>query len=341
MRIDIACFSGQGFALGKRLEEALRNAGDAARLSRCGVDAPLRQWAAERFRDADALVFIGAAGIAVRAIAPHIVAKTSDPAVVVLDDTGRFAIPLLSGHIGGANGLAEKIAALVGAMPVVTTSTDRNGVFAIDVWARRNGFAIVNPERIKTVSAKLLSGLEARLYSAFPVAGRLPDEIALAADCFDVLVDIRVPAASDALCLVPPAAVLGLGCRKGVSAETIERAFAAFCEAAGVFPQAFGKVCSIDMKAAEPGILAFCEKRGLPFETYGIDVLERVDGEFAFSPFVSAVAGIGTVCERSAVAGSGEGGELLAGKTVIDGIAMAAAVRKYRVRFAADGGEDE
>lgn len=119
---------------------------------------PLDQWTREHFRTGNALIFVGAAGIAVRAIAPYIRSKTTDPAVVVVDEGGQFAVPILSGHLGGANDLARKIAASCGAQPVITTATDINGIFAVDEWARRQNCVIQNPEKIKTISGTLLAG---------------------------------------------------------------------------------------------------------------------------------------------------------------------------------------
>lgn len=333
MRIELVCFTERGGGLGERLGRLLRESGDAARLERCGGGGrSLRQWADEAFRCADALVVIGAAGIAVRAVAPLIVSKLSDPAVVVVDEGGRFVVPLLSGHIGGANALAERIAGLIGAVPVVTTATDVNGVFAVDVWARENGMAIRNPERIKHVSATLLAGGRVALATAFPVVGRLPEGIGVVGEGrADIVVDIRETAVSDALGLVPPIAVLGVGCRKGVPLAVIERAFEEFCGRFALLPEAFAKVCSIDIKAEEEGVKAFCQNRSLPFETFSAERLMQVAGEFSGSDFVSSVTGADNVCERSAVLGSG--GELLIGKTVVGGVALAAAVRKYAVRF--------
>ena len=111
-----------------------------------------------QFAQADALIFVGAVGIAVRAIAPHCKSKATDPAVVVLDECGRFAVPLLSGHLGGANALARALAEACGAIPVITTATDANGVFAVDEWAKAQGCAVLEPERIKLVSGALLAG---------------------------------------------------------------------------------------------------------------------------------------------------------------------------------------
>lgn len=336
MRIDIACFTERGRTLGERLERELRGDGDTVRLVRCGPGVPVVQWVAERFHDTDALVFIGAAGIAVRALAPAIVSKTSDPAVVVADDGGRFAVSLLSGHIGGANELAERIGTLIGAVPVITTATDAGGVFAIDVWATKKDMRIANPERIKIVSAKLLAGGIVRIRSAFPVAGDPPDGVILTSGDSDVIVDCRAAGEPEGLHLIPRAATLGIGCRKNTTVEAIEKAFQHFCETSGVCRQAFEKVCSIDRKRDEPGLVAFCGKHGLPFETFAAETLAGAKGDFISSDFVAAVTGVDNVCERSAVMGS-RGGTLAVGKAVVGGIAMAAAFRAYTVNFGNDG----
>ena len=117
-------FTDTGLALAKRLADALPGS-----VARCGQDgASLAEWTSTQFVQSDALIFVGAAGIAVRAIAPHCKSKTTDPAVVVVDECGRFAVPILSGHLGGANDLARAIAAVCGAVPVITTATEANGL---------------------------------------------------------------------------------------------------------------------------------------------------------------------------------------------------------------------
>lgn len=118
----------------------------------------LRAWTKENFRTGRVLVYIGACGIAVRAIAPYVGSKTTDPAVLVIDERGRYVIPILSGHIGGANRWAKYIAALLGepTQAVLTTATDVNGLPAIDEIAVRNGLQIDDMERAKAFSAALL-----------------------------------------------------------------------------------------------------------------------------------------------------------------------------------------
>ena len=125
-------FTAKGEALARRLAEALPGS-----VSRCGGDVTLKGWTAEHFAQDEALIFVGAVGIAVRAIAPHCKSKAADPAVVVVDEGGNFAVPLLSGHLGGANALARALAKACDAVPVITTATDVNGLFAVDQARQR------------------------------------------------------------------------------------------------------------------------------------------------------------------------------------------------------------
>ena len=130
MTIALTAFTARGLALAQRLADGLNAQDDTAAVTPCfGPEhLSLADFTANAFAQADALVFVGAAGIAVRAIAPHLSSKTRDPAVVVLDETGAFAVSLLSGHLGGANALTLRLAGLCGAQPVITTATDRSGL---------------------------------------------------------------------------------------------------------------------------------------------------------------------------------------------------------------------
>ena len=125
------------------------------------VDFSLDDFVKDSFRQGNVLIFVGAAGIAVRAIAPYIEDKTKDPAVIVIDEEGRNVIPLLSGHIGGGVREAKKITELLGANLVVTTASDVSGEFAVDVFASENGFAISDMKKAKEFTARLLEEKEA------------------------------------------------------------------------------------------------------------------------------------------------------------------------------------
>ena len=225
--ITYAAFTETGLALAETLARALPGP-----VTRCGHGGPsLAEWTAAAFAQNEALIFVGAVGIAVRAIAPLCRSKASDPAVVVVDECGHFAVPLLSGHLGGANDLARAIAALCGAVPVITTATDAHGLFAVDEWARHHNCRVLEPERIKTVSGKLLAGEPVLFWSEFPITGPAPAGVnaAPAPEAADFA--LTLSPAGNALHLAPRIGVLGIGCRRGTTAEQLEAAFSAFCAA--------------------------------------------------------------------------------------------------------------
>ena len=323
MKLAYLSFTEKGRQLAGRLAAALGGS-----VQRCGASCSLEVWTAAHFSQSDGLVYVGAAGIAVRAIAPYLKSKTTDPAVVVVDECARYAIPILSGHLGGANDLARAIGRVCGALPVLTTATDVNGVFAVDEWAKRQNCRILNPERIKTVSAKLLAGGTVTVQSAWPIAGQPPRNVHQGENSgADVLLDIH-PSPGEVLHLVPRIAVLGVGCKKNVSSQALEAALAAFLTGAGVCEQAISAVASIDLKKEELGLLSFCAAHGWPLRTYPAEQLRAVEGQFTPSAFVQGVTGVDNVCERSAVLASG--GVLCRGKTAGNGVTMALALAPYR-----------
>lgn len=172
MQVRIISFTDRGQQLAELLADRL-----CGTATRCGRDCSLSEWVRDAFDSADALIYVGAVGICVRTIAPYIKSKTRDPAVVVIDETGRYVIPVLSGHLGGANDLARRIARLTGAEPVITTATDLAHAFSVDAWARIQGCAVENPGRIKYVSSKILSGDDIVIVSDFPISGEVPEHV--------------------------------------------------------------------------------------------------------------------------------------------------------------------
>lgn len=164
--LSFAAFSKAGVALAKKI--AAREGGEIwapPRYCGAGVRAlgDLEQWTGRMFAERGAIIFISACGIAVRAVAPHLKGKERDPAVVALDESGAYVIPLLSGHLGGANALARRTAGITGGKAVITTATDINGVPAIDEWARERCCAIENLSAAKIISASALEGAEVAL----------------------------------------------------------------------------------------------------------------------------------------------------------------------------------
>ena len=316
MTVRLLAFTDRGEALARTLAKHLD--GEAAR---CGPDCPLSAWTEQAFSQGDALVFVGAAGIAVRAIAPYVKSKASDPAVVVVDEAGKYAIPILSGHLGGANALARRIAACIGGRAILTTATDLNQVFAVDLWAKAQGCAVPEPGRIKRVSARLLAGETVAFESDFPLPEPYPAGLTPGSGAgFTVSIDRKD---DERLHLVPRIVTLGVGCKKATTQEAIEAAYRTLLDRSTLHPSSILQVCTIDRKGEEPGLLAFCAAHGWPLRTFSAGVLSAVRGTFTGSAFVEKTVGVDNVCERAAVLGSG--GTLLIPKQAAGGVTLAAA----------------
>ena len=331
MKISILAFTDKGMETAGRLSGSFEDSD--FEISRCARGA-LSQWTEEHFKS-DAIVFVGAMGIAVRAIAPFVKSKTKDPAVIVVDELGHFAIPVLSGHIGGANELALKIADILGAVPVITTATDINDVFAVDTWAKSQSLRILNPECIKLVSSKLLKGEKVHVKSDYLIGGKLPQNIQINdlkdLNEYDVIItyrsdDIEKTRDGNILFLIPTIITAGIGCRKGVEPELIEKSVLNALNKENCHVLSLKSIASIDKKADENGILEFAGKYGLPFNTYSAEELNSLEGEFTKSDFVKSVVSVDNVCERSAIAESK--GELIRRKDAGNGVTVALAIKE-------------
>lgn len=313
--------------IGMKLAETLAfsHPGSVSRGGKSGVK--LSDWTAENFQKSDALIFIGAVGIAVRAIAPHCKSKATDPAVIVLDERGRFAIPILSGHLGGANDLAKKLANICGAVPVITTATDIEDVFAVDEWAKARNCHVLEPERIKNVSSALLAGKVVYYGSQWKITGTPPENVFLADENHPADFSVTLHPQDDALHLIPKICVLGIGCKRGTSAEHIETTFQQFCEETNLAPQSICACASIDLKKDEQGLLQFCKNHDFKINFYTAEELKKAPGEFTSSAFVQQITGIDNVCARAAVLVSD--GELVIEKHIYSGVTFAVAAKPF------------
>ncbi len=295
------------------------------------IPMPSQSFYGEQIAWADALVFIGAAGIAVRSIAPHVRSKVTDPAVLCIDELGQYVIPLLSGHIGRANELAKKIAANLGALPVITTATDINGRFSVDSWAVQNGFIIDNMSLAKEISAAILEH-DIPFSSQLPISTELPTGL-IRSDSGELGIFFgwkKQEPYSHTLRLIPPILHLGIGCKRGTAAETIREAVSRMLERYNIDIRAIRSAASIDLKADEPGLRDYLQSAGLRAEFYSAETLQAVPGEFSRSDFVRKVTGVDNVCERAAMIGAER---LIVSKSVFSGVTLALATEKKEVRF--------
>ncbi len=283
------------------------------------------------FSSMDALIFVGACGIAVREIAPYVKSKKTDPAVLCIDEAGRFVIPLLSGHIGGANALTVELAEKLDATAVVTTATDVRGKFAVDAWAARHGCAISDMGLAKAVSAAILEG-DVPLCSQFPLPSPLPEgTFAGETGSLGIFIGWRTRSPfARTLRLIPRVLRVGVGCRRGTAAETVENAVRAVFAENGLDTAAIRGVYSIDLKQDEAGLLDACEKNNWPVHFYTAQQLRGVAGDFTPSDFVRSVTGVDNVCERAALL---DAEKLIVQKTARDGVTVAVAAEHWEVRF--------
>ena len=334
------------------------------------VKESLQVWTAQRMAEGDALLFIGACGIAVRAIAPNLTDKLHDVPVLVMDEEGRYVIPILSGHVGGANELARELSDLIDARPVITTATDVQKKFAVDLFAKRNHLEIMNKDGIAKVSTKALAGeqltiavraqniecyhpkfcevceedfteaenpllREASMHKHdWKVCGVEPP-LRLVPYVEDQPVDVVVSEMPDnknaLIWLRPRRYVVGMGCRKNKDPEELLDFYMKTLEKAMVEPGEVYALASIDKKKDEPGLLASSERMRIPFFTYTAEELNRVGACVHSSEFVKAQVGVDNVCERAALAGCGANGTLIYEKQAFDGMTIAIAERNWSV----------
>ncbi len=295
-------------------------------------------------------VMIMAAGIVFRTFAPYAVHKSQDPAVVVMDERARFAVSLLSGHLGGANRLARRIAALWGepCQAVITTATDVTAKPAFDLLAQANGCLILNLPELKYISGTLVNGGRVALQSSLPLAGAVPPEIALYSGEGDlpcpemVLISpyhdwsACVPGARHILRLLPRNLVLGAGCKRGVSPELMQAALADFLARNWLDARSLSALASVDLKKDEPALLALAAWLNLPLQTYPAAELRPLAENLAAgeqSEFVRQTVGTPSVAQAAALAAAGEGGRTLIGKTKYPGITFSVAERPQTFDF--------
>lgn len=234
----------------------------------------LKIFVADVFDKFDALIFICAAGIAVRIIAPHIVSKLSDPAVIVIDERGRNVVSLLSGHVGGGNDLTLKIAAAIKSNPVITTATDIENKFAADSFAAKLGLTPTPKSAIKAINSAILREEE-----------------------------IYLTAGNVRLNLIPQKLIAGIGCKRGTSAEKIFLAFSQACEMINQPVERIKLLASVDIKSDEGGLLEFAKNLGVEIKFFGVAELAKKIAEYKLeeSKFVKATLGVGNVCEAAAL----------------------------------------
>ncbi len=324
MMIGIICFTACGYSLAERIKTYWNAAGQQVDI-RDGRGQKNGDWVQMQFQKKNALFFIGATGIAVRMIAPYVSDKFTDSPVLVIDDMGQFVIPLLSGHLGGANEIGSELAQELGATFVVTTATDCHGVFAIDLYAKAHHLHIVNREGIATVSGKLLE----KRTASVGIIGKeeIPDSLREEKPDELVFVPYSMFAHSEEntpdIVLQTKAYVFGVGCKKGKSFAELKSFCENQCERLDIALTQIRAICSIDVKKAEQGLRELSAWLRVPFVTFSAEELKKVDGIFSSSAFVEQQVGVDNVCERAAMKYTEGNGILVLPKQAENGMSCA------------------
>ena len=300
----------------------------------------------------DSLVCIMATGIVVRILAPLIVHKTSDPAVVVLDQKGKYAISLLSGHLGGANDLAREMAAISGGEAVITTATDVAGELSFDTFAKKYDMAIENIGQLKHISGALLSGKKVNVFTDKNAAELYPElakeqkrgmiailplseffkTYAIESNIPAVVIDERlfvsnstVPQAAPVLYLRPRTICAGIGCKRNMEQKPIEAALLQTLKEEGIHPLSLKCIATIPLKSDEPGIIGTAANLNVPLQIIPTEEIEKLDISqlgIATSEFVASQTGVLSVSTACSYLASGKG-EILRDKAKYKGITVA------------------
>lgn len=339
MTISIISVTGNGRILSKKIYDIYSEIHDITRYTfhkNCDENAisfsDIGNITGDIFNKSEAIIFICACGIAVRSIAPFIKSKITDPAVIVIDDTGRFVIPILSGHLGGANEFAKNIAKKIGAVPIITTATDIGGKFSPDSFAKANNLIISDFSAAKEIAAAVLKGEKIGFVSDYKFRN-IPSEAAVGELCrtgICISADTARKPFEITLNLVPRNIIIGIGCKRNTPCFRIEKHISDSLSAAGIDIQRLCGAATIDIKSDEKGLREFCEKYGLKLFAYTAEELMKTNGKFTKSEFVLAQTGTDNVCERSVVK---HGGKLIMPKKSGNGVTVAAGEMPFEADF--------
>lgn len=284
-------------------------------------------------------VVVAAAGVVVRAIAPLLAAKASDPAVVVVDQGGRFAVSLLAGHLGGANDLARRAAGILGGQAVITTATDQEGLPALELEARDAGLIWDDLGALPRVARALVEGeivgvhdpqgwLWPRLHERWPEQFTLLEHWPGDEDAQRPTVVVTPRAFTSRpgwLVLRPPCLCLGLGCNRGTGVDEMAGLIEATLAEQGLARASLACLASVEAKRDEAGLIELAERLGLELEFFSAERLETVAVPNP-SGLVRQHMGTSSVCEAAAILAA-RGGPLMAGKRKSINATLAVALR--------------
>jgi cobalt-precorrin 5A hydrolase/precorrin-3B C17-methyltransferase len=277
-----------------------------------------------------ALIFIMATGIVIRSIAFFITNKKNDPAVLVIDEKGKFIIPLLGGHQAGANELAKELAKFLNSTPVLTTASDLSELPALDLWIERCGFKIKNPSLLPKTISKFIDKRKLNLFIEKNIQIPLPEYFQITDNLLSA--DIIITNKSyqtDKLILVPQNLFVGIGFHEGITEEEIEKRIREVFSEKGFLFEAIKGVATLERKANYQALKEFCKKHGFKLYGYSSSELNQIKG-ISHSETVFNAVGVSSVCEQASLLASR--GKLVIPKQVFKDMTIAVAECNYTIQ---------
>lgn len=273
------------------------------------------------------IIFIMATGIAVRSIAPLIKDKKTDPAVLVIDEQGKHIIPLIGGHLQGANEMAKTLAKILNGVAVITTASDLNELPALDLWIKRWGFKVKNPSLLPKIMSKLIGTGKLKLFKENSVQIPLMDCFQLTENPSEADIIITNKAyKTNSLILIPKNLFIGIGFHDWITQEEIENSIKEVLSKEGLLFEAVTAVATIDKKANHNALISFCNKYGLKLYGFCPSELNKVKS-ISHSETVCKAVGVSSVCEQACIMASQ--GRLIVSKQIFKNITVAVSESKF------------
>ena len=233
----------------------------------------------------DAIICILAIGAVVRKIAPFLEDKATDPAVIVINLALDKIVPLLSGHLGGANELSDTIASRIkGCQNFISTATDQTKTLAFEMFAKKNGLEIHNLKRLAQISNSLLNKKQVEVKTYENIFNTIPnkDNLVRVSECSGELCVNITPFDGPELTL-KPAVYLGIGCNRDTSFEDIEASVLWFLDKHGLKMSQLKNIASFEAKSDEKGLLEFASKYNFDIEFFNKETINALEQDFSKS----------------------------------------------------------
>ncbi|MEA3354747.1 MAG: cobalamin biosynthesis protein [Campylobacterota bacterium] len=255
----------------------------------------------------DAIICILAMGIVVRKIAPLLESKATDPAVLVISMDLLKVIPILSGHIGGANELSDLIASKIdGCINFISTATDQVEAFAFDMFGKKNGMMIENLDRLANISNRLINKKSVKVFTSKAIYETIENKTNLelveedAIDENTVVISSKYSTLNTSNLILKPKVFIGMGCNRDTSFEDIEQAFLWFINKHGLEKEQIENIASFEAKSNEKGLLEFAKKYNFHIIFYNKNEINSLQAKFSKSASTK-IFGLKGVAEPSSV----------------------------------------